>query len=511
MNRPSLKKKFTILSLALSVSAASAQSWTNLYSGSSTSNAVAYAIALSGNGNVYVTGTSSLTNGGTDFATVAYSSAGVPLWTNLYNATGSDKDGATVITADLAGNVYVSGTSSAFGGITLAYSTAGIPIWTNIYNGPGSLPVGIAADSNGNIYLLGGGGSNYVTRAYSSAGIPLWTNLYGVFYRQPRGIAVDNQGNVYVTGEASTMHSDGYINPDYGTVAYSSAGVPLWTNTYNGPGNSTDEAKSIAVSSNGNVYVTGYSVGTNSDTDFATIAYSSAGLPLWTNRYVGPGEESAAQCIATDKNGNVFVSGLSITLEGVYNYVTIGYSSAGTPLWTNVYAGNGSYNAVPYAISVDGGGNVYVTGYAITGNGNVADFATIAYSNAGQPLWTNLYNATGTGGDYAVGIVADANGNVYVTGNAPTSGGGNEYATIKYAAPVTTAPSFSNLSANLNGSISISILSMFPSTTRLWATTNSAPPFAWQPIYTNYTGGNWQYTDSNAMLYPSRYYRLSTP
>lgn len=511
MKGPCLKERFTILALALSVSTASAQSWTNIYAGSSASNAFAYGVALSGNGNVYVSGTSSATNGTSYFATVAYSSAGVPLWTNLFNATGTDNVGTTVVATDLGGNVIVSGTSSAFGSATIAYSSAGIPIWTNYYNGPGNIPSGITADTNGNVYVLGGESSYYVTRAYSSTGTPLWTNLYGGdYYRQPRAIAVDNQGNVYVTGQASTLHPDTYVNPDYGTIAYSSTGVPLWTNIYNGPVDSTDAAYAVAVSGNGNLYVTGYSV-LGSGTGYATVAYSTSGLPLWTNWYEGPGEDSDASCIAVDKNGNAFVSGRSITLEGAFNYVTIGYSSAGAPLWTNVYAGSGSYHAIPNGIAVDGGGNVYVTGYEITGGGNIADYATVAYSGAGVPLWTNLYNATGTGGDYAVGIVADANGNVYVTGNAPTSGGGNEFATIKYAAPVLAAPAFSNISANADGSINLSMRSSVPSTTRLWATTNSAAPFSWQPIYTNSAGGNWQYTDSNAVLYPFRFFRLSTP
>ena len=45
----------------------------------------------------------------------------------------------------------------------------------------------------------------------------------------------------------------------------------------------------MAVDGSNNVVVTGYSSGSGSDYDYATIKYSAAGVPLWTNRYNGPG------------------------------------------------------------------------------------------------------------------------------------------------------------------------------------------------------------------------------
>src|SRR6185295_5671954 len=117
-------------------------------------------------------------------------------------------------------------------------------------------------------------------------GTLLWTNRYhgpGNGFDQARAAVVDSSGNVFVTGFSSSS------NNDYATIAYSGPGVPLWTNRYNGTGNGDDEAKGIAVDNSGNVFVTGYSTGTNGNSDFATIKYSSAGAPLWTNRYHGPG------------------------------------------------------------------------------------------------------------------------------------------------------------------------------------------------------------------------------
>jgi len=62
---------------------------------------------------------------------------------------------------------------------------------------------------------------------------------------------------------------------------YSSAGVPLWTNRYSGPANGSDRAYAVAVDGSGNVFVTGESWN-GSSYDYVTIKYSSAGVPLLT-------------------------------------------------------------------------------------------------------------------------------------------------------------------------------------------------------------------------------------
>ena len=94
---------------------------------------------------------------------------------------------------------------------------------------------------------------------------------------------MDSSGNVFVTGRSWNGS-----NEDYVTIKYSNVGVPLWTNRYGTSG--LDNANAIAVDRNGSVFVTGVSWGTGDD--YATLAYSNAGVPLWTNRYNGPRNDS---------------------------------------------------------------------------------------------------------------------------------------------------------------------------------------------------------------------------
>ncbi len=124
--------------------------------------------------------------------------------------------------------------------------------------------------------------------------------------------------------------------------------MPLWTNRYNGPGNGNDGAQAVAVDGSNNVIVTGYSANTIAypyNYDYVTIKYSSDGVPLWTNRYNGPGNgEDDAWAVAVDGRNNVIVTGRSdVNGYGTnYDYATIAYSGAGVPLWTNRYHGPGT-------------------------------------------------------------------------------------------------------------------------------------------------------------------------
>src|SRR6185503_5785979 len=175
-----------------------------------------------------------------------------------------------------------------------------------------------------------------LSAATAEPGMEAWVRRYsppdGNEYA--RAVAVDGNSNVFVTGWSSSGNSE-----DYMTIAYSGAGVPLWTNRYNGPGNGSDQAYALAVDGNGDVFVTGNSFGSGSHYGYATIAYSGAGVPLWTNRYNAGNFDDHAFAVAVDSSGNVFVTGRSFGSVSTWDYATIKYSGAGVPLWTNRYNG----------------------------------------------------------------------------------------------------------------------------------------------------------------------------
>jgi plastocyanin len=288
-------------------------------------------------------------------------------------------------------------------------------------------------------------------------------------------IAVDDSGNIYVTG--SSVGSGTY--EDYATIKYYPNGDTAWVRRYNGPGDSTDVAQSIAVDDFGHVYLTGWSYGSGTYSDYATIKYYSNGDTAWVRRYNGSWNDwDEAVAIALDDSGCVYVTGLS--WGGSANYLTIKYYSNGDTAWVRGY---NWYQDYAHAMSVDGSGCVYVTGEAllqspldfywlvtvkyhpngetawarmyvkciygetavavddlgkvyVTGGGGGpwtdCDYITIKYYANGDIAWVKWYDGLEEGNDYASCIAVDSSGNIYVSGQSWRGETEYDYATIKY-------------------------------------------------------------------------------
>lgn len=311
-------------------------------------------------------------------------------------------------------------------------------VWVSRYNGPGNSvdqAIAIAVDAAGNVYVTGsstGSGSNldYATVKYNSSGVQQWEARYNGpanFIDNATAIAIDASGNVYVTG-----FSTGTISlSDYATIKYNSAGQQQWVSRYNGPSNGTDEAFSIVVDGAGNVYVTGESL-SGSNYDFATVKYNSAGQEQWAARYNGPQSSvDNGLVVRVDGAGNVYVTGNSTGSGSGFDYETIKYNSAGQQQWEARYNGPNNADDIPTSLEIDNAGNVYVTGGS-SGTTSSNDYATVKYNSAGQQQWVSRYNGPGNDQDIASSLKVDQYGNVFVTGSSIGQGTATDYATVKY-------------------------------------------------------------------------------
>jgi len=368
-------------------------------------------------------------------------------WVARYNGPANVVDGGMAVAVDGTGNVYVAGrsanTTSTFECTTIKYDSLGNEKWIKKYHGPASSGYsdtgwGIAIDKNGNVYVAASSRDSVTlddiaVLKYDANGNELWVARYngpGNDYDWPFDIAVDENCNVYVTGRSVGVGS-GF---DYITLKYDSLGNEKWAKRYNGPGNSGDEAYSIAVDAFGNVYITGTSTGSGTGLDFATIKYDSLGNEVWVARYNTSGEmDEFAATLAIDGKGNVYVTGGTWKFtQGIpSDYLTIRYNANGDTVWVRRYNGPGNDDDVPEEIATDPYGNVDVTGKSVGGAGSGVDFLTIQYDSLGNENWTQRYNGPGNGTDQPSAIAVDNFGNVYVTGKSRGTVD-DDYASIVY-------------------------------------------------------------------------------
>ena len=388
-------------------------------------------------------------------AQAGVSEAGVSTaWIKRYSGPGIQEDQAKGIAVDGTGNVYVTGSSNGSGNwkldyATVKYSPLGAQLWARRYN-PYNLDdeaAAIAVDAQGNVIVTGTSKgpttqSDYATIKYSPLGVILWVKRYNASWSGSIGssdhataMTVDGSGNVYVTGYSSGFNT----NFDYVTIKYSPSGQQLWVKRYNGPLTgyikSEDKPAAIAVDALGNVYVTGYSYGISNYKEYATVKYSPAGVQLWAKRYHGAiNGDSSALALAVDKSGNVYVTGTSYGGQSTGDdYATVKYSSTGTQLWVKRYNGPGNSIDAATAVKLDSLGNVYVTGRSQGAAPNDQEYATIKYSPAGGQLWVKRYNLRTYMDDGATAMAVDAQNNIYVTGYSVGASTGYDYATIKYS------------------------------------------------------------------------------
>ena len=295
----------------------------------------------------------------------------------------------------------------------------------------------IAVDGNGNVYVTGRSqnatANDLVTIKYNSAGVEQWVATQNGF---GHSIAVDGAGNVYVTGETVGFGPGN----DYITIKYNTNGIQQWLATYDGPGNN-DAANDLALDAAGNVFVTGRSPAgidlDEEDRDYVTIKYDNNGNELWVRRYDGPvggNFSDEARAITVDASGNIYVTGSSAgnNTEDGQDIATIKYDTNGNELWVSRFNGPVNSFDVPFDIAVDASQNVYVTGTSAAEPDENGDYITLKYDATGTELWVARYNGTGNGDDVATSLALDAAGNVYVTGRSLEAGTAYDLTTIKY-------------------------------------------------------------------------------
>jgi PKD repeat protein len=373
--------------------------WVAIYDGQVNGNDSAYAMALdSSSGNIYVTGKSEGLSGD-DLVTIAYSSSGTELWATTHGGSNIHFDPGSDIAVGPTGFVFVV-SEADYDYRTIAYEpSTGSELWIATFTGPGGafdIPSAMAIDPNsGNIYVTGSGyidfsDNDFVTVAYDSTGNELWVAVYdgpGDGSDHAYDLVIDSAGHIYVTGDSMGAGTDF----DYATVAYDNLGNELWVSRFDGPGSDWDRANAMTVDDYGNIYATGQCSGFLDTGNFCTVGYDSiTGAEIGTMTYDGPiNERDLSRDVTTDQNGFVYVTGYSRGLNTMSDFATAKYSFKRVP--PTAIAGPDLVIAENELVNLDGTNSFDPDGTLISYSWDL----DLGYDSSGDTIPDNDVDATG--------------------------------------------------------------------------------------------------------------------
>ncbi|MCP4589476.1 MAG: hypothetical protein GY842_01900, partial [bacterium] len=288
--------------------------------------------------------------------------------------------------------------------------------------------------------------------AAAQPGIAWSSYLGGSDQDHCESVAVDGDGNILVTG---TTYSAGWVSGgwdatrdgqrDAFVAKLTSSGVHAWSSYLGGDG--SDYGYGIAVDSEGNILVAGYTLssawvsggwdtiyGGNNRSDGFVVKLAPWGGHVWSS-YLGGNIGDHGYGVAVDSSGNVLVTGLTVSSDWVSggwdtehdgSLSTDGFvvklTSTGDHVWSSYLGGGGPDEG--YAITSDSADNILVTGetgspHWVSGGwdttrGNRRDGFVVKLAASGGHVWSSFLG--GMGLDAATGIATDASGNILVTG-----------------------------------------------------------------------------------------------
>ncbi len=413
---------------------------------------------------------------------------------------GSAYDAGNAVAADNSGNAYITGYAESQSGIATSgafqtsfggdnedaflakFDATGQLLWATYYGGDGQdYAEGVATDVLGDVFIAGntgsasgiatsgayqtsfaGGDEEAFFAKFNSNGIRQWATYFGGKGSISSSVATDGLGNVYFTGTtfASTgISTGGAYQTAYGGLPdgdafltkFNSNGSILWGTYYGGIGG--EVGFGVSTDGLGNVYIVGTTSGSSGlatngayqtsnagvvgPEDAFLAKFNSIGKIQWATYYGGNDDEDGLG-VATDKSGNVFITGNTFSASGIatngaYKTLNSGngdgflakFSGQGKLQWATYYGG--PYDDYSSAIAIDRSGNPFITGttesssgiatsgaYKTSFGGGNEDAFLAEFSNIGTCLWATYYG--GSNNDDGIGIASDGLGTIYITG-----------------------------------------------------------------------------------------------
>lgn len=262
---------------------------------------------------------------------------------------------------DASGNTFVTGTSSAQGGMTQKYAPSSttfaaqfssLPTFygTNDCNPSNGYSYALAIDSSNNFYATGRALDEFALAKYNSSGTLIDKKSFGAQNATGQGISIDSSGNIIVSG---------YGGSGIFVHKYNSSYTLVWRKSFTNCDSGTWGAVRNVLNTSTNVTYIVASL--TSDGGCAIIAVDSTGATSWSRKLTQTGQINGMD-IKLDSSGNIYVAISCFTLAKM---VVAKYNSSGTIQWQRSLSS--ASMEFSWGLALDSSANVYVAGSTATG------------------------------------------------------------------------------------------------------------------------------------------------
>ncbi len=291
-----------------------------------------------------------------------------------------------LITKTLDGGFVVAGVISTpnteyDNGVLIKFSATGGIIWQKEYGGGDNDYFASYKKTPDGGYILGGAsrsidpqGDFYLVKTDSEGEVEWESHIGGPGYHSGYAVDYTADGGYVISGRAGVPP----FNIDIAVAKCDANGEQLWSRTYGGPFNNDSPHKVKVLSDNtilvsgamgNNLGVTEYSI----NSDAYLLKLDQEGEVIWQEVYDNAWTTIHGSEPLELADGSIVVTGIQYINEDQIHASINKYDSAGTPLWSRLYAGEN-----PYADN-------YLYGITSTEDGGF-----LAMGSTYDPNWTNF-------------------------------------------------------------------------------------------------------------------------
>jgi hypothetical protein len=342
-------------------------------------------------------------------------------------------------------------------GKSIAIDAQGNTFTVGYFNGTADFDPGTGVSN-----LVSAGSMDVFVTKLDASGNFLWARrMGGADTDYGYSVATDVTGNVFIGGffngtadfdnggGAGVLTAIG--SADIFICQLDANGGFVWVKQFGGPAD--EVAYSITLDPGGNIYTTGYFIGTvDFDPGPNTTSLTSSGISdvfivkldptgnlVWAKQ-MGGIQSDIANAITLDLNGNVYTTGsfsntadfnpstssvFNLNSNGANDIFIVKLDQAGDFLWAKQMGADTA--DAGYAVKTDKAGNVYTCGYfmnsvdfnpgagtAMLSSGGSYDIFISKLNSSGNFIWAKSFGSSGT--DNSFSITLDDSSNVYSTG-----------------------------------------------------------------------------------------------